>query len=69
MIKLIHEKDIAECVNVIKESFLTVADEFGFTVENAPFFTAFATTEDGLLYQLKNEHRNRRRKHNIKKMV
>ena len=24
MIKEIHEKDIAECVNVIKESFLTV---------------------------------------------
>ncbi|MCM1049492.1 MAG: GNAT family N-acetyltransferase [Clostridiales bacterium] len=57
IIKQIHEKDIAECVNVIKESFLTVADEFGFTVDNAPRFTAFATTEDRLLYQLKNEHR------------
>ena len=43
---LIHEKDIAECVNVIKESFLTVADELGFAIDNAPRFTAFATTED-----------------------
>ena len=57
MIKEIHEKDIAECVNVIKESFLTVADELGFTVDNAPRFTAFATTEDRLLYQYQNEHR------------
>ena len=57
MIKKIHEKDIAECVNVIKESFITVADELGYTVDNAPRFTAFATTEDRLLYQLKNEHR------------
>ena len=57
MIKEIHEKDIAECVNVIKESFLTVADELGFTVYNAPRFTAFATTEARLLYQYKNEHR------------
>ena len=40
MIKVIHEKDIAECVNVIKESFLTVAGGLGFTVENAPRFTA-----------------------------
>lgn len=36
LIKEIHEKDIAECVNVIRESFLTVADELGFTVDNAP---------------------------------
>ncbi len=27
MIKKIHEKDIVECVQVIKESFITVADE------------------------------------------
>ena len=32
MITEIHEKDIAECVNVIKESFLTVADELGYTI-------------------------------------
>lgn len=57
MIREIHIEDIAECVDVIRESFLTVADELGFTAENAPRFTAFATTEDRLLYQLKNEHR------------
>lgn len=57
MIKRIQEKDIAQCVQVIKESFLTVADELGFTAENAPRFTAFATTEDRLRFQLENEHR------------
>lgn len=57
MIKEIDEKNISECVNVIKVSFLTVADELGFTVDNAPRFTPFATTEEKLLYQLKNEHR------------
>ena len=29
----------------------------GFTIDNAPRFTAFATTQDRLLYQLKNEYR------------
>ncbi len=57
MIKKIQEKDIAECVNVIRESFLTVAEELGYTIDNAPRFTAFAVTEDRLLYQLKSEHR------------
>lgn len=57
MIRRIDEKDLAECVKVIRESFLTVADEFGFTVENAPRFTAFATTEDRLYWHLNGEHR------------
>ena len=57
MIKEIDKSEIAECVNVIRKSFLTVADEFGFTIENAPRFTAFATTEERLLYQLEYEHR------------
>lgn len=57
MIKKIQEKDIAECVDVIKESFLTVANKLCYTVDNAPRFTAFATTEDVLLHQLKGEHR------------
>ena len=35
MIKEINKSEIAECVNVIRKSFLTVADEFGFTIENA----------------------------------
>lgn len=57
MIKRVEEQDIAECVKVIKESFATVAKEFGFTVENSPRFTAFATTEDRLKHQLLEENR------------
>lgn len=57
MIKEINRNDIVECVNIIKESFMTVADEFGFTVENAPRFTAFATTEERLYWHLDGEHR------------
>ena len=57
MIKAIDITDITECVNVIRESFLTVANELGFTEENAPRFTAFATTEERLMWQLENEHR------------
>lgn len=57
MIREVEEKDIAECVKVVKESFLTVADEFGFTEENAPRFTAFATTQERLWWHLHGEHR------------
>jgi len=56
-IKEVSEKDIAECVEVIKDSFLTVANEFAFTAENASRFTAFATTEDRLKWHLLGEHR------------
>ena len=57
MIKEIDKSQIAECVNVIRKSFLTVANEFGFTPENAPRFTAYATTVERLFYQLEYEHR------------
>ena len=57
MIQLVNHNDVKECVAVIKESFLTVANEFGFTAENAPRFTAFATTEQRLSWQLNNENR------------
>lgn len=57
MIEEVNEKDICECVNVIRASFATVADEFGFTAENAPKFTAFATTEERLKWHLFGEHR------------
>lgn len=57
MIKEINENDIAECVDVIRKSFYTVAEELGFTIDNAPNFTAFATTQDRLLNQFKNERR------------
>lgn len=57
MIRKVEKKDIGECVNVIRESFLTVANEFDFTAENAPRFTAFATTEERLEWQLYHENR------------
>lgn len=56
MIKKISEKDIPECVQVIKDSFLTVANEFNFTEENAARFTAFAINNERLLWQY-NEQR------------
>ena len=57
MIRKVNEQDISSCVKVVKESFMTVANEFGFTIENAPRFTAFATTEDRLMWHLLGEHR------------
>lgn len=57
MIKEIRQPDITECVNVIRRSFGTVADEFGFTEENAPRFTAFSVTKKRLEWHLNNEHR------------
>lgn len=56
MIRSISETDIPNCAEVIRESFKTVADELGFTPENAPRFTAFAVTEERLLYQLNEEN-------------
>ena len=57
MIRAINKSDISECVKLIKESFMTVADKFGLTTENASRFTAFATTEDRLNYHFDTEHR------------
>ena len=57
MIKEVNKNDVPECVKVIRESFMTIAEQFGFTIENAPRFTAFATTEERLLYQMENEPR------------
>lgn len=50
-------EELAECVEVIRQSFRTVADEFGFTEENAPRFTAFATDEKRLRYHFCVEKR------------
>ena len=57
MIRKAERADLPECVRVIQNSFQTVADEFGFTEENAPRFTAFATTEERLVWQMDGEHR------------
>ena len=57
MIRKVKEQELSDCVNIIKESFITVANDFGFTIENAPRFTAFATTEDRLKWHFLGEHR------------
>lgn len=57
MIREIKETEIKECVAVIRESFQTVADDLGFTPENAPRFTAFATDEERIGKQFHEEHR------------
>ena len=57
MIVDIQENDIPECVQLIRESFATVAEQFGITQENAPRFTAFATTQERLWWHLEGEHR------------
>lgn len=57
MITKITESHLAECVEVIKTAFLTVANDLGFTQENAPRFTAFATTLERLQYQFYTEKR------------
>ena len=57
MIRRVEKADLPECVRVIRNSFQTVADEFGFTEVNAPRFTAFATTEGRLIWQMDTEHR------------
>ena len=57
MIRRVERADLPECVSVIRKSFQTVADEFGFTEENAPRFVAFATTEERLIWHMDGEHR------------
>ena len=57
MIREARREDLPACVRVIRNSFQTVADEFGFTPENAPRFVAFATDENRLLWHMYSEHR------------
>ena len=57
MIRAVKHEDLAACADLIRRSFQTVADEFGFTRENAPRFTAFATTEERLIWHMDSEHR------------
>ena len=57
MIKNITRKDIPACVDVIQNSFLSVAEQFGLTSENAPRFTAFSITAKKLTEQMEKEGR------------
>ena len=57
MIREVSREEIPECVRVIRRSHQTVADEFGFTKENAPGYVAFATDENRLIWHMDHEHR------------
>ena len=57
MIREAKREDLPFCVNLIRSSFMTVADEYGFTKENAPSFTAFAISEEILYLHMDEEHR------------
>ncbi len=57
MIKAIKQDNIVDCVSVIRDSFITVAKEFGITEQNAPRFTAFATDANRIDWHLNEEHR------------
>ena len=57
MIREARREEIPACVRVIRNSHRTVADTFGFTVENAPRYVAFATDENRLLWHMDSEHR------------
>lgn len=46
MIREVRREEIPKCVELIRKSFQTVADDLGLTAQNAPRFTAFATTEE-----------------------
>ena len=50
MIREVRREEIPACVELIKKSFMTVADEYGITEENAPRFTAYATTDERLFW-------------------
>ena len=57
MIREVRREEIPACVRIIRNSHQTVADTFGFTVENAPRYVAFATDEKRLLWHMDSEHR------------
>ena len=57
MIREMTREEIPACVDIIRKSFMTVADEFGFTEENAPRFTAFAVDNDRMAYWLDAQNR------------
>lgn len=53
MIKQIEYKDVDRCVQVIRESFASVAKEFNFTEQNCPTHTSFIKSEK-LIWQYNN---------------
>ncbi|SCW36158.1 Acetyltransferase (GNAT) family protein [Ruminococcaceae bacterium YRB3002] len=57
MIRQIEKKDIPDCVEVITTSFMTIADQFGITPDNAPAFTAYATDAAKIEHWMEEQHR------------
>ena len=57
MIRTVKREELSACAELIRKSFQTVADEFGFSRENAPGFTAFATSAERLAWHMDGEHR------------
>ena len=57
MIRKAEKPDLPACAALIRRSFLTVAEEFGITEQNAPRFTAFAVTKERLDWQFTEERR------------
>ena len=57
MIRDVRREELPACVWVFRNSHQTVADAYGFTVENAPRYVAFATDEKRLLWHMDSEHR------------
>lgn len=57
MIKSITRNEIPECVELIKTSFVPVAEQYGITRENAPRYVAYSTTDERLYAQFDEEHR------------
>lgn len=57
MIREVRREEIPVCVQVIRKSHQTVADTYGFTVENVPRYVAFATDENRLRWHMDGEHR------------
>ena len=57
IIRHMSMEEIPKCVKVIRDSFQTVADDFGITQENAPRYVAFATDEGRLWYHFCQEKR------------
>lgn len=51
MIRVVKSEELADCSEVIKKSFTTVADEFNITSENAPKYVAFSVTAEKLKQQ------------------
>lgn len=48
MIRSVRREELDACARIVRESFMTVAEEFGITQENAPRFTAFSVTAASL---------------------